>query len=354
MKKLHYGKSNIPQDNIVVLSIDADFLSIDPTTVNDYIGVMISQALFETLVVLDHNTSRITMGAAKSYEIQEDGKKYIFYINSNAKWSNGEKVTAGDFEYAFKRILIEKSPTAQLMYDIVNAEEIDNGEINKVDELGVCAINKEIFQITLKHPVSNFLDILTDINFAPLPKVVIEEYGDRWTSADVIISNGPFALKEYKKEEYALLYKNPYYFNSKEKKIQGIKFEINKDIYSQLESYKENKVHSTCNTSIFYNMINEFIKYDDFFIETLSIGSFLFFNWQRNLFLRDVNIRKALLMSIDKKLVCEKMHNCISILNDFVPNGIQNYESNEKNIYNSNEAIKHLKESKNYKKVERI
>jgi ABC-type transport system substrate-binding protein len=156
-------KNDIPNDNILVFSVDTDFLTLDPALVDDYIGLIICQSLFEPLLILDHKTGEIIPGAAKHYKISDNEKTYIFYLDENNKWSNGETVTAFDFEFAFKRIIAakENSGVSSLILDILNSNQIINNKVN-VNELGVKAI--ETHNATIKKDINKEINnILIDI-----------------------------------------------------------------------------------------------------------------------------------------------------------------------------------------------
>jgi len=339
MSDKYYGTYDTPDSKLLIIDIDTGFLSIDPAFVKDYIGIIISQCLFETLLVLDHNSGKPVPGAAKEYSIKDDGKTYVFYLDKNNKWSNGEPVTAFDFEYTFQRLIAPEinSCIRSLMCDIVNAEKIMAGTANS-NELGVKAINEYIFEIKLKKTVSHFAELMTNPNFAPVPRKTVETYNNEWTNPGILVSNGPFILKSFKQDEYILVEKNPYYFNSNRKKILGIKFLIHKELIEKLDEYKNNKIHITCNTMFPYHQINDFQEYTDFFVEPFLLMSFLFLNLENNQALKNLKLRQALYYSIDKDYICNKLFNGISSNNDFVPLEINYYESINQSSFNIEKA----------------
>lgn len=347
-----YGKNKIPSDYVLIFSVDTDYLNIDPGLVNDYIGQVVSQSLFEPLLIKDYDTGKIISGVADNYIILDNGERYVFNLKHDLKWSNGNILTAYDFEYAFQRLVSPElnSSASGLMYDIVNAQEINIGKIKNIRKLGVKAINKYTLEIKLNYPLSHFLELLTNINFAPVPRKVVEKYGHDWIKSENIVCNGPFILKKHKPQDYTLVVKNPYYVNSKMKTIKGIKFVVNRNLYGQIHDYKENDIHMTCNTYFPFDLVEDFRKYDDFFIEPICIISFIFINFESHTTFQNKKLRQALYYSIDKEYICKKLNYGVNVVNGFVPYGIKNYLHTKKNYFNPEKAREILKKVDKYDK----
>ncbi|MGL5714498.1 MAG: peptide ABC transporter substrate-binding protein [Paraclostridium sp.] len=334
------------EENLVCINIDSDPLTFNPSKVSDYISVMINQAMFENLFIMDEKEYIPIPGAIERYEILEEGTLYRFFINSTKQWSNGDKLTAYDFELSFKQLLNPKLNffAGTLAYDILNAEEIHTGELECMDSLGVSAISENVLEIKLNYPVSDFLEILTCPNFAPIPAKIFEKYGENWCELKNIISNGPFTLKNYHKNNFILLEKNPFYCNSNLKKIEGLKFLINNDYKTQMELYMSNKIQITCNTLFKYDEIKKYKHKSDFIMEPLALNSFICFNFN-NKYLKNEIFRKALFLAIDREYICSLFNNGIDISYDFIPKGIKDFNYTNYKSYNlkkSKELLKSL------------
>lgn len=158
MTKAYYGNIKLPEDKLLLVSIDDDFILIDPAYACDYIGLMICKLLFETLLSIDYRTGKVIPEVARDYEVLDEGKTYKFHLKTDRKWSNGDIVTACDFEYAFKRIInpLTSSPSSFLLYDIENAEEINSGKIHDLRKLGVKAVNEFTLLIKLNYQLKLF------------------------------------------------------------------------------------------------------------------------------------------------------------------------------------------------------
>lgn len=347
MKPSYYGCFLPPKDNIAIFQIDAEPLSIDPAIVYDYTGGMICHALFEPLFVLDHKTATLINGAAQSCSVSDDGLQYHITIRPDARWSNGLSVTAYDFEYAFQRLVDPATNSSQssLAFDIVNAEEIRSGKRTDVSSLGVHARNDHVLQIQLHQPVPHFLQILSSPNFSPVPRDVICRYGNDWTRPGTIISNGPFVLKARQAGEYLLVQKNHFYFNSSNKAIAGIKFIISNNIHKQMQEYKCNRIHVTCNTMFDFEYISEFRRCDDFCMDSLSLIHCLFCNLQDDSPFSDPAIRRALYGSINKDAICKHLWDGISPVHGFIPDCMCNSSPSLPLIYQPKNAMRPLQTS---------
>lgn len=159
--------------------------SIDPalnTTVN---GGTLILAAFEGLTSLDENDRPIP-GVAESWDISPDQLTYTFHLRQDAKWSDGQPVTAKDFDYAWKRALNPETAAeyAYQLFYIKNATEYNEGKA-KVEDLGIKVIDDYTFEVTLAAPTPFFLNLTAFPTLAPVRQDIIEKYGEKWClSAD--------------------------------------------------------------------------------------------------------------------------------------------------------------------------
>lgn len=174
--------------------------------------------LFEGLVRFDESFTNVQPALAEKWDISPDKKVYTFHLRKNAKWSNGDPVTADDFVFAYHRLLdpntaafISWAPTY-----LQNYQEIREGK-KPVEELGVKALDPNTLQLTLQNPASDFLITLALPTALPLPKKVIEAHGPAWTELDKFASNGPFKVEQYELNTKIELVANPNYWGEKPK-----------------------------------------------------------------------------------------------------------------------------------------
>ncbi len=197
---------------------------LDPQITTDTVSIQIINGVFEGLVRYD-NKGGIMPGMATKWDVSKDGKTYTFTMRSGAKWSNGDPVTAADFEYGIKRALDPKTASqyAYILYDILNAQEANEGKVG-LDKVGVKAQGDKVV-ITLKGPVPYFATILTFPTAMPCNQKFIESLGadgGYGSEADKIVSNGPWTVSEWVHESKLVMKKNPNYWNAKAISLDSI------------------------------------------------------------------------------------------------------------------------------------
>ncbi|MZI94134.1 oligopeptide ABC transporter substrate-binding protein OppA [Vibrio sp. CAIM 722] len=211
------------KEQTLVRGNDAEAATLDPMKAEGLAEMHIIRDLFEGLVIQDEN-GHIIPGVASNWVVQ-DNKVYTFTLRQDAKWSNGQPITADDFVYSLRRLADPKSASPNAWYlklaQIENAEAIVDGK-KPVDSLGVKAIDPHTLQITLSKPVPYFIAMTAHTAMMPVPKSVIEKYGDRWARAGHIVSNGAYTLKKWVVNERIELTRNPNYWDDKDTVINKV------------------------------------------------------------------------------------------------------------------------------------
>jgi oligopeptide transport system substrate-binding protein len=225
-------------------------------------------------------------GQAESWEISEDGTVYTFHLRDDANWTDGTPVTAGDFVFAFQRLMdpATASDYAYLQYPIKNAAAINAGEITDFDQLGVKAIDDKTLEITLEAPTPFFLDALTHYTAYPVPKHLVEEFGDAWTEMEHIVANGPYKIVEWLPGSYVRSEKNEDYYHVLEDQAAALnryragEFDILTDFpadqFTWMEENLPGEAHVEPFLGVYYYVINqEKAPFDDVRVrEALSIS----------------------------------------------------------------------------------
>ena len=172
-------------------------LTLDPGRVNDDASSFLVGQIFEGLVEIDA-ASGIIPALASRWDVSEDGKRYTFHLRQRRNWNDGQPITAGDFEYAWKRNLSlgSESPAALLLNVVENARSFAEGKVD-VDSLGIKAVDNLTLEVRLETPAAYFPQLLTHAVTYPLPRWAIE--GDRkpWASGENFVSNGPYQLAKW-------------------------------------------------------------------------------------------------------------------------------------------------------------
>ncbi len=187
-------------------------------------------ALFEGLTAFDEKTATPVPGAAERWDVSADGLTYTFHIRANARWSNGDRLTAQDFAWSFERYLSPKlaSAYAYLLWPIRGAQDFNSGKTKNFAEVGVTAIDDTTLRLTLARPAPFFLSILATT--MPLHRASVEQAGradDRtspWARPGKLVGNGAFTLNDWKPNARVVVAKNPHYWGAAANAIERIVF----------------------------------------------------------------------------------------------------------------------------------
>lgn len=276
--------------------------SMDSSKATDAVSFNVMNNVMEGLYRLDKD-NKATPGVAESYKKSDDGKKYTFKLNKNAKWSNGDPVTAKDFVFSWKRA-IDKNTAAEyayIMFDLKNARAINEGKA-ELDTLGVKAVDDHTLEVELENPVPYFVELTSFATFYPLNEKFMKEKGDKFgLEADTTLYNGPFTLSEWKHEEGWKMKKNAQYWDNKTVKLEEINVNVVKDTGTRINLYDSGAIDRA-------GLVSEFVdKYKsspEFFTQKTPSTFFLRLNQKRggqDTVLKSKDLRKAIAMAYDKK-----------------------------------------------------
>ncbi|MGD2163790.1 MAG: ABC transporter substrate-binding protein, partial [Anaerolineales bacterium] len=176
--------------------------SIDPTVRGDPGSGGVINLLFSGLFAVRPDES-VVPEIAQDWEILDGGRKVVFRLRDDALWSDGNPVTAQDFAFAWERTLdpVHKSHNATAFFTIRNAQAYHEGLV-PWDEVGIRAENGKKLTVELEHPSRFFFYLMASPVAFPIPRNVVERYGENWTDPENLITNGPYKIKSYKPEEY--------------------------------------------------------------------------------------------------------------------------------------------------------
>jgi len=185
--------------------------TLDPTMSADGHTSCLIAHLFSGLVELSPEMD-VVPDVARTWEISEGGRKYIFHLRNDVRWSDGALVTARDFEYAWKRALdpATGSLTAAFLYDLQGGRAYHRARGGRED-VGVRALDDLTLLVELERPVGHFLHLLTHVSWYPVPQHAVEAHGAAWTEEGNLVTNGPFRLEAWRRGEEMLLTRNPIY-----------------------------------------------------------------------------------------------------------------------------------------------
>ncbi|MFT8309599.1 MAG: peptide ABC transporter substrate-binding protein [Sporolactobacillus sp.] len=177
--------------------------------------------------------------SAEKWEVSPDGKTYTFHIRKDAKWDNGDDLTAGDFEYAWKQLLNPKtaSPAAFLGY-LIKGGEAYNLNKGSADDVQVKAEGDKTLKVTLNAPQSYFLSMISNPAFFPVNQKVAEKDPKWYANAKTFVGNGPFKLASWKHDANMVFKKSSTYWDKKTVKLDEVDWAMVNDTNTEYQMYK--------------------------------------------------------------------------------------------------------------------
>jgi oligopeptide transport system substrate-binding protein len=280
--------------------------SLDPALIESVNAAEIERDLFEGLTTTDHHGNAVA-GVAESWK-QTDATTWVFKLRRNAVWSNGQPITTDDFVYAWRRFFDPKTAAkiaSTYGVYLLNASDIVNGK-KPVAELGVRAIDKLTLEVKTPVPEPFLPDVLAGTPFSPEPKATIDKLGKDWTKPGNMVSNGAYVLKDWQVNSKVVVEKNPTYWDAANVQLTRVTFLCVEDANADLKLYQSG---------------------EEDFMQQLAPGAYTalkaqypgemhngpllglrFYGLNNNdPLLKDVRVRKALSMVIDRDILSSKV-----------------------------------------------
>ena len=321
----------------LVFNLGEDPETMDPTLNNSSgAGTMILNA-FEGLMVLDENDQPVE-GTAESMEVSEDGLVYTFKIREDAKWSDGEAVTADNFKYSWLRAL-NKETAAEYAYQlfyIKNAEKFYNGEAT-AEEVGINVIDEKTLEVTLETPTAYFPQLLALTTYVPLREDIVSANPEGWaTNPETYVSNGPFKLVQWDMKDQLVFEKNENYWDKDSVKLESLTFKLVTDdttAYSELKAGNFDMVNSVptneIEPGIEEGLVHVNPKLGNYYF-AINVGKQDTLSEDVKEVLNNKLVRQALNLAIDRQEIIDNVGKAEQIpAYSFVPQGITDENGND-------------------------
>ena len=300
--KFGFLKGNVKK-KFYIENIQGTIPSLNPHNMADYASFRVAADIYEGLVAYDQD-GRIVLTGAYKYDVVNDGKTYIFSLRNNAKWSNGDPVTAEDYVYSYRRAVTPETVAtgySENMDVILNAKAIKQGNLDS-SELGVYADDKYTLRIELEEANFEFIYYLTLPVFLPLNKNNVEKNGkSAFTSPSTTVCNGAYILKKWDKTSKLEIEKNKNYWDKDNVNIENARFLMITDGSTDLNAFRAGNIHMTG-----YNLPSitpaEYRKEfgNKYRLFKTLVQTYYVFNLKKNKF-SDIRVRKALSMALDRE-----------------------------------------------------
>lgn len=283
--------------NSITIALSEEPPQLDSTRSTDASSFVVLAHTMEGLIAYDQN-DQLTPGVAERWEIRDDGA--TFWIREEAIWSDGQPVTAHDFEFAWKRVL-DPDTAAQyafILYPIKNAEAVNQGDLPK-EMLGVRAVTDLVLEVDFERPTPYFDKLVAFNTYFPLREDFFESTNGRYgADAEMLLSNGPYILTEWIHGASMVWKKNPYYWNSEKGLLDEIVTAyITNDANANLNLFKDGQIVQTGLTApMLPTAMEQRWQIDRFMDGTLF---FLEFNHREGRITDNLHFRKALYFAQD-------------------------------------------------------
>ncbi len=299
---LIFGNSNEPK-------------GLDPQVVTGVLESNILRALFEGLVS-DHpsDDAAIVPGGAQTLEPDATATVWTARLRPNAKWSDGTPVTARDYAFSYERILTPEfgAKYAEMLYFLKGADRFNKGETKDFSTVGVEVIDDLTLRLTLRGPTPYFPQVLKHYTWNPVPRHVVLKHGtmtqkgNPWSKLGKIVSNGPYQLKSWRRNDHLEVERNPHYWGAADVTLNGVRFLPITNSYTEARMFRDGQLHTTYTAppEIVDLMLKENPKVlrQEPYVGTLFIRC----NTTRKP-LDDARVRRALSLSFNQQEICDKI-----------------------------------------------
>ncbi len=340
-----FGGSSLSEPADLTLCNGDEPQTLDPAIITGQLEGRLALALFEGLTTRNAKGD-IIPGMAQSWVKSPDGLTYTFTIRPEAKWSNGEPLTAFDFLNSWERTLNPgtASQYAYQLYYLVNGEAYGTGKLKDFSQVGVKAPDAHTLVVTLSHPTAYFLELTSFQTLCPVYLPGIKKFGNNWMKPGNLVSNGPYQLKVWRLNDYILLEANPSYW--RQVAFHRIKVLPTSNATTCLNLFASGKLDLILDKNSVPASLIDDLRHEPYFHANPFGGTaFLRFNVKRKPF-DDIRVRRALALAINKEDIVRKITRAGEPVADtLVPPGNADYHPPDGLHYNPDEARRLLAEA---------
>ena len=280
--------------------------TLDPALASGVPANNVIRDMFEGLTAVD-NTGKVVPGVAESWK-QTDPTTWVFKLRKNAKWSNGDAVTAEDFIYGMRRFV---DPATASKYAstygifLQNAKEIIDGK-KPTSELGVKAVDAHTVEIKTPFPAAFLPEVLSNLQLGPVHKATIDKHGKEWTKPGNIVGNGAYTLKDWQVNSKIVLSKSPTYWDAKNVQLTQVTYLAVEEQNADVKLFESGE-----NDWVYQLPPGTYDKYKTQYPKDIRNAPMLGLRYYSlntaNPMMKDVRVRKALSMVIDRDILAQKV-----------------------------------------------
>ena len=324
----HTDQDVLAEEQVLYRGNGEEPQTLDPHAAEGVPAGHILRDLFEGLTS-EAADGRIAPGAAQRWTVSPDGRTYTFYLDPNARWSNGDPLLASDFVFSMRRSSDPEtaSNSATMLLPILNAREVINGKMPP-ESLAVEALDERTLQIILHEPTAYFLSLLSHPSTFPVHRASLETFGNDFTRPGNLVSNGAFTLEAWNVRSSLVLVKNSQYRDAENTRLMRVIYLPIEDQASEVKQFRAGEVDWTMQVP---NNQFDWLKEHqaDALVVSPWLGSYFYgFNFTREPFADKPQLRRALTLAIDRNVITDKVTQYGEQASySLVPPGINDYKS---------------------------
>jgi oligopeptide transport system substrate-binding protein len=303
--------------------------SLDPGLASDTTSANLLLNIMDPLILLDQDLNP-TPSLAQRWDVSKDGKTVTLTLRPGGKWTNGDPVTAEDYEYSWKRTISPElaADYAYQFFGIVGAADYNACEKNcgaLRDKVGVNAVDDRTLQVKLTSPQPWFISQMAHTSFLAVHRATVERFGDKWTEANNIVTNGPFRLTAWRHEASLRMEKWPEWRDADSIRLETIEARINSEPTTALQSFEAGEVDVCLEDGcVPVAEIDRLQETEDYVSGPALATNYLGINVKN---VPDVNQRRALALAIDRQTIIENISKKGEVATSFVPKGMPGFET---------------------------
>jgi oligopeptide transport system substrate-binding protein len=301
----YFGSVRVPREDVLRFNNGNEPETIDPALVSGQSDGRIARALFEGLTVPDARTLEPRPAQAARWETSGDGLTWTFHLRSGLVWSDGTPLTARDFAWSWRRVLLPAtaSRNANLLHVIAGAEAFAAGD---TASLGLAAPDDTTLVVRLARPVPHFLHLLACPAWLPVPRQPVERWGDAWIRPGHVVSNGAFTLERWRQNDRFELARNPRYRDAARVRLARVVAYSVDDLNTATNLYKAGRLDWNTSGYIPSPYVPWLRSYADFRSAPFQAVYFYSVNVTRRPY-DDRRVRRALNLALDREAIARDL-----------------------------------------------
>lgn len=303
------GRVIPPQEPVLRIASGGDPTGLDPTRYSDQPSWRVARLLFEGLLSFTSD-GRTTAGVAQRWDVNSTATLFTFELRSDARWSDGTPVTAGDFIFAWRRVLDPRfgAETAEGLYPIKGARQINRGEAQP-GTLGARALSDNLLEVELEHPDPRFPSRTALPPYFPLPAPSVGSDYLNWPAGTDPVCNGPFVLESWQPDDRLTVRRSDTYWNRERVELQGAVLFPLTDPTTTINLYRAGEIDWTTANTIPMDQARQLLKQgaSEVYVSPVYATYYLEVNTRRAP-TSDLRVRRALEMTVPREAIAGQIY----------------------------------------------